>query len=366
MDCFLRKIYREQGTSKKQVIHRGNKLNFKVTNPISPEKVEIFKSMENWASENVLTLLKPVEKSWQPKDLLPDPTSEEFIEQIQELRERTQEIPDDYLVSLVGNMITEEALPTYQSHFSTMDVFGDSGCSGTSPWAIWIRGWSAEENRHGDLLNKYLYLTGRVDMKQIEKTIHYLIGRGMDVGIGTNPYLLVIYTSIQERATAMAHGNTGNLAMRYGDKHLAKICGTISSDEKRHEAAYTKIAKKLFELDPSETMMALAQICSREKLIFPSHLMYDGEDNDLFTSYSRVSTRIGVYTMAHYIETLEHFVDEWNLEKLTTISSEGRQAQDFVCGLAQRLRMFQERAEERILASHTNGFSWIFNKDIVV
>jgi acyl-[acyl-carrier-protein] desaturase len=39
--------------------------------------------------------------------------------------------------------------------------------------------WTAEENRHGDLLHKYLYLCGRVDMRQIEKTIQYLIGFGM-------------------------------------------------------------------------------------------------------------------------------------------------------------------------------------------
>ncbi|KAK8558221.1 hypothetical protein V6N13_038694 [Hibiscus sabdariffa] len=32
---------------------------------------------------------------------------------------------------------------------------------------------------HGDLLNKYLYFSGRVDMRQIEKTIQYLIGSGM-------------------------------------------------------------------------------------------------------------------------------------------------------------------------------------------
>ncbi len=29
----------------------------------------------------------------------------------------------------------------------------------------WNRQWTAEENRHGDLMNKYCYLTGRVNMK---------------------------------------------------------------------------------------------------------------------------------------------------------------------------------------------------------
>lgn len=38
----------------------------------------------------------------------------------------------------------------------------------SSAWAKWSRGWTSEENRHGDLLNRYLYLTGRVDMRAIE------------------------------------------------------------------------------------------------------------------------------------------------------------------------------------------------------
>jgi acyl-[acyl-carrier-protein] desaturase len=35
-------------------------------------------------------------------------------------------------------------------------------------WANWVRAWTAEENRHGDLLNKYLYLCGRVNMRELK------------------------------------------------------------------------------------------------------------------------------------------------------------------------------------------------------
>lgn len=145
-----------------------------------PEKLEIFKSMENWAEENLLTLLKPVESCWQPQDFLPEPESDGFYEQVKELRERARELPDDFFVVLVGDMITEEALPTYQTMLNTLDggIRDETGASLT-PWAIWTRAWTAEENRHGDLLNKYLYLSGRVDMKHVEKTIQYLIGSGM-------------------------------------------------------------------------------------------------------------------------------------------------------------------------------------------
>ncbi|KAG0478915.1 hypothetical protein HPP92_013634 [Vanilla planifolia] len=83
-----------------------------VSHSMPPEKMEIFKSLEGWAQNNVLCLLKPVESSWQPQDFLPDPVSEDFYVQIEELRQRAKEIPDDYYVVLVGDMITEEALPT--------------------------------------------------------------------------------------------------------------------------------------------------------------------------------------------------------------------------------------------------------------
>ncbi|KAL3724301.1 hypothetical protein ACJRO7_029467 [Eucalyptus globulus] len=194
-----------------------------VTHSMPPEKIEIFKSMEDWAEKNVLVHLKPVENCWQPQDFLPDAATDGFEEQVRELRERAREIPDDYFVALVGSMITEEALPTYQTMLNTLDGVRDETGSSLTPWAIWTRAWTAEENKHGDLLNKYLYLSGRVDMKRIEKTIQYLIGAGMDPCTENSPYLCFIYTSFQERATSISHGNTGRLAKAHGEMKLAQI-----------------------------------------------------------------------------------------------------------------------------------------------
>ena len=75
------------------------------------------------------------------------------------MRERTDELPDEYFVVLVGDMITEEALPTYQTMINTLDGVKDETGASPSPWALWTRTWTAEENRHGDLLGKYLYLS---------------------------------------------------------------------------------------------------------------------------------------------------------------------------------------------------------------
>ncbi|EOX92251.1 Plant stearoyl-acyl-carrier-protein desaturase family protein, putative [Theobroma cacao] len=97
---------------------------FRRTHSLPPEKLEIFKSLESWATDNILVLLNHVERSWEPQDFLPTSESEEgFFEQVKELRERSKEIPDDCFDQLVGNMVTEEALPTYQTEYLIFIIF---------------------------------------------------------------------------------------------------------------------------------------------------------------------------------------------------------------------------------------------------
>ncbi|XP_047330383.1 stearoyl-[acyl-carrier-protein] 9-desaturase, chloroplastic [Impatiens glandulifera] len=338
-------------------------LHVQVTHSMTPQKIEMFKELEDWAEENILIHLKPVEKCWQPQDFLPDPASDGFHDQVKELRERAKELPDDYFVVLVGDMITEEALPTYQTMLNTLDgVRDETGASPTS-WAVWTRAWTAEENRHGDLLNKYLYLSGRVDMKQIEKTIQYLIGSGMDPRTENHPYLGFIYTSFQERATFISHGNTARLAKENGDIKLAQICGTIAADEKRHENAYSKIVEKLFEIDPDGTVISLADMM-KKKISMPAHLMYDGRDEKLFDHFSSVAQRLGVYTAKDYADILEFLVVRWKVEKLMGLSGEAQKAQEYVCGLAPRIRKLEERAQSRAKQTATIPFSWIFDRAV--
>lgn len=159
-----------------------------VTHSMPPEKVEVFKSLESWASQCILPLLKPIDQCWQPNDFLPDPSQPfaHFTDSIKALRERTAEIPDEYFVVLVGDMITEDALPTYQTMINTLDGVKDESGASPSPWASWTRAWTAEENRHGDLLRTNLYLSGRVDMSMIERTVQYLIGAGMVIFINNS------------------------------------------------------------------------------------------------------------------------------------------------------------------------------------
>ncbi|CAI5512863.1 unnamed protein product [Closterium sp. Naga37s-1] len=334
---------------------------------ISPERLELVQSLEGWAEETLLPMLKPVESSWQPSDFLPSPEKEGFLDEVKELRERAKELPDEYFVSLVGDMITEEALPTYQTMLNTLDGTRDETGASPTPWGIWTRQWTAEENRHGDLLNRYLYLTGRVNMRAVEKTIQYLIGSGMDPKTENNPYLGFLYTSFQERATAISHGNTARHAVFKGEKNLGRICGLIAADEKRHERAYQAIVGKLYELDPNGAMLAFEDMMKKQ-IVMPAHLMYDGENDKLFDAFTMVAQRTGVYTANDYVSIIEHLIARWNVEKIEGLDADGRRAQEYVCKLPPRIRKLAERSADKLKKAgpKTGKFSWVFNREVVL
>jgi len=175
-----------------------------------------------------------------------------------------------------------------------------------------------------------------------------------------------VYTFFQERATAISHGNTARLALAGGDPTLARVCGTIAADEKRHEEAYQRVVDKLLEVDPTGTVLAIAAMM-RRKVTMPAMFMHDGHNPRLFDHFSSVAQRLGVYTAADYADILEYLVRRWRLEKLEGLTSEGREARDFLCRLPQRIRVFQERVEERakkVKKHATCQFSWIFNRPV--
>lgn len=197
-----------------------------------PHKVEVLQAMEPFVEQH-LNILKTVDESWQPQDFLPDMRREDWREKIAELRAECQEIPDALLVAIVGDTVTEEALPTYQTLLNTFEGMEDPTGTSQSPWARWSRGWTAEENRHGDILNKFLYLTGRIDMRAMEVTVHNLIKDGFNPSGEKDPYRGIIYTSFQERATKISHQNVARLCGEAGAKKLAILTTRIAGDEAR-------------------------------------------------------------------------------------------------------------------------------------
>lgn len=329
---------------------------------MDPHKREVIADMEGFV-ESQLSILKSVEESWQPNDFLPDMAADNWQEALREFRSGSEAIPDEVLVVLVGDMVTEEALPTYQTLLNTFEGVSDPTGTSTSAWARWSRGWTAEENRHGDLLNKYLYLTGRVDMRAVEVTIQHLIRNGFNPGAQQDPYKGFVYTSFQERATRISHRNVARLAQKAGDEHLKTICGLVAGDEARHEKAYTAFISKIFEVDPNGAILAFRDLM-KNQIVMPAHLMYDGKDPDIFDHFSLVAQRIGVYTALHYADIIDHLVRTWKIETLGNLTAEATEAQEFLCNLGPRYTRLAERSLRRLDQTSTFKFSWIHDRAV--
>jgi acyl-[acyl-carrier-protein] desaturase len=328
-------------------------------------QIELIESLDGWAEEEMIPILKGVENSWQPQDFLPDPSQEDWLDKVAAIKEMNRDMPDGIMISLIGDMITEEALPTYQTMLNTMEGIEDQTGSDETAWARWTREWTAEENRHGDLLNKYLWMTGRVNMRAVEKTIQYLIGSGMDPGLDKNPYLGYIYTSFQERATKISHNNTGKLAKRGGDATLGTICNLIAADEGRHEVAYQKVVDKLFDVDP-EGAIAAYEDMMKKNIVMPAHLMYDGENENLWDQFSGVAEKLGVYTAEDYATIIEHLNRRWRLGDREFLSGRGAEAQEYLMALPNRIRRLAAAAARRKAkkAGKEAKISWVYNRPV--
>ena len=327
---------------------------------INISRFEVIKSIEGFVEENLSSLLKAVDESWQPSDFLPDMTKDSWQDDLKEIRERAKEMPDELLVVLVGDMVTEEALPSYQAWLNRLEGVADPTGASNSAWAKWSRGWTSEENRHGDLLNRYLYLTGRVDMRAVEVTVHHLINNGFDPQTGNDPYLGFIYTSFQERATKISHTNVGRLAKKSGETLLHKICGLIAGDEARHEKAYKLFMTKIFEADPVQAIQSFAKMM-KLKVTMPANMMTDGKDKSLFTKFSNVAQRLEVYTVNDYAEIIKNLVEGWNVPAIKGLSDAAAKAQDYLCGLSERYQMLASRFS---FAGDAESFSWIYDRKV--
>lgn len=318
--------------------------------PISPEiekNIEVISGMQDFVHEAVDAFLLQPETAWQPADFLPDMSKPHAIEEVKELQGRASTLPAEVITSLVGNMITEEALPTYQTYFNLIKGVNEEGNMVTEKgWVKWSRYWTAEENRHGDLLNKYLYLTGRADMRQVEITIHNLLSNGFDPNTEGDPYQSFIYTSFQERATKISHVNTGKLADKSGDSVLSRICKTIAGDEARHEKAYKTFMGKIFELDPNGALLAFEKMM-RKQITMPAILMDNAQHSDsLFARFSAITQKLGIYTAFDYAAIIKHLTQLWKIESLTGLTDYAARAQEYLGNLAERYRRVAERMKE--------------------
>ncbi|MRX45566.1 acyl-ACP desaturase [Pedobacter puniceum] len=321
--------------------------------PVGSRK-EVMTYLEPFMLNEMSEYLKPVEEMWQPADFLPDSSKETFFDEVKELQRNTKEISYDLLAVLIGDTITEEALPTYESWLTMVDDVSRNEQGG---WMKWVRAWTAEENRHGDLLNKYLYLSGRVNMRMMEASTQYLIQDGFDIGTGNDPYRNFIYTSFQEMATNVSHRRVASLAKQAGDKLLSKMCGVIASDEARHAKAYKAFISKAFEVDASEVMIAFEDMM-KKKIVMPAHFLREigVKMGQTFGHFTDAAQRLGVYTAIDYVDILKELIVDWKIEEVTDLNEAGEKAREYLMKLPDRLLRIADRIKAPSLEYK---FSWI-------
>lgn len=318
---------------------------------------EVMQFLEKSIDTFVENYLIPVEKIWQPTDLLPNSESETFLQDVKDLREIAKDLPYDFWVVLVGDTITEEALPTYESWLMDVEGVSQKGEKGDNGWAKWLRQWTGEENRHGDVLNKYLYLSGRVNMREVEVTTQHLINDGFDPGTDRDPYKNFVFTSFQELATYISHNRVSKLAKQFGEKKLAKLCNLVAGDEMRHHLAYSDFVDRIFKIDPSEMMLAF-QYMMKQKITMPANLIRESGEaiGTAFEKFSESAQRIGVYTALDYVDILQKLIDKWEIDKISNLTGEAEKARDYLMRLPERMTRLAERM---VTPTEEKVFKWV-------
>lgn len=318
-------------------------------------RIAVVKDMEP-VVEALLPQLRPVADCWQPSDLLPSLRGEGWQERLQDLRTEAARLPDELLVVLVGNVVTEEALPSYLAALNRFGGQADRTGTDSHPWARWSRGWTAEEKRHGDVTRGYLLLSGRVDLHSVEVTVQNLLRNGFDTRADGDPYRGLAYASFQEHATKTAWSQLGRLCGNEGAPLLHRICGLVAADEARHERVYAALLKETLQRDPSGALEALEATLTHA-IVMPARRMDDGVAGRLFERFADVGQRIGIYGLRDYAENLRQLLDLLGVEALTGLDEAGERARETLCALPPRFEMLAREREAR--PARPTSFAWI-------
>lgn len=317
-------------------------------------RLEVMEFIDKDVNQYLDKFLISPEKIWQPSDFLPDSESDSFLDDIKELQELSKDLPYDFWITLIGDTITEEALPTYESWVMEIEGVDNEGRNG---WSKWFRAWTAEENRHGDVLNKFMYLSGRINMREVEISTQYLISDGFDIGTSRDPYKNFVYTSFQELATYISHNRVSEIAKKNGVLRLSKMCKIIAGDEMRHHLAYVEFVKRIFEVDPNEMMLAFQHML-KLKIVMPAHFLRESGEpiGRAFEIFSDSAQRIGVYTSADYVDIIRKLIKLWSVDTMTNLNAEGEKARDFIMNLPDRLDKIAQRI---VIPKESPKLKWI-------
>jgi acyl-[acyl-carrier-protein] desaturase len=311
-------------------------------------KIEVLNDLEG----EVRTLMETHERKrdvWFPAELLgpgPDECEDEFL---QRLRAQAAGIPDNVRAALALNMLTEEGLPHF--HRLLAVYLGDD-----SHWRRWNNLWTAEEDRHGQVLHDYARDTRLFDQRRVEEMQFEYLRAGFHPDWDHDPYRVFAYTTVQERATQFSHSETGRIVSEY-EPRLAEVLSHVAKDEARHYAFYRAVFDLILERDPNQALHSAS-------FILPAIDM-PGVTMPGFKELADVIRRSGIYGPRDYLRIVQEQIRYWKIESLQGLNELGRKAQEKIVGIPARLRRIAEHMETRSRAK-TFSFEVVFNREFAM
>lgn len=280
-------------------------------------------------------------KEWFPHALVPYSRGRDF-EPDYEWSPEEAGVPAEVRSSLFVNLLTEDNLPYY---FRTIEsMFGRE-----SAWGEWSRRWTAEEARHSIVLREYLTVTRAIDPVELERARMAQMSCGQ-VPEPDTPQDGLVYVSLQELATRIAHLNTGKLV---GDRVAYDIMKRVASDENRHHLFYRDLTAAALEVDPSGMVIAMERQVREFEM--PGTGIVD------FDRHARAIARAGIYDFQiHHDQILVPVVlRHWGVEELTGLSDAAERARESLLKRIERIgragrRMARQR-EEQARAEQAEG-----------
>ena len=221
------------------------------------------------------------------------------------------ELDDAVRSALYLNLLTEDNLPYYfrdvEHHFGTEGAYG-----------TWARRWTAEEGRHSMVIYSYLMVTRAIDPVELER------GRMVQVSGGEAPApdnteQALVYLTLQELATRIAHRATGKLM---GDQVGYEVMARVATDENLHFLFYRDLTTAAVEAHPSAMVIAMERVV--RTFAMPGTGIPD------FDRHSAAIARAGIYDLAvHHEQILVPVVlRHWRVADLTGLSPEAEAARD--------------------------------------
>ncbi len=311
-------------------------------------KVEVLKDLEEKVRE-MMAAHEAKRELWFPVDLIGPAADEDPDEHLKALRARASGIPDHARAALALNLLTEEGLPHF--HRLLAVYLGDD-----SHWRAWNNLWTAEEDRHGQVLHDYARETRILQQRRLEEMQFEYLKQGFHPDWDRDPYRVFVYTTVQERATQHSHAETGKIAAEY-EPRLGVVLSHVAKEEARHYTFYRTVFEEILQRDPNQALHSAS-------FILPAIDM-PGVTMPGFKDLADVIRRAGIYGPYDYLRIVQEQIRYWKIDKLSGLNDLGRKAQEKILEIPARLKRIAEYMETRSKAK-TFSFEVVFNREFAM